>query len=169
MTGRPEAAGSGSSPRRRALLWVLCLSLAVGTAGVVVLGFSRDSRASPSRAEYFSQVAAICEAYGPRLDGVRPPDVAEPANVIAALEVVVPLIRAQERAVAALDVPKALRPRVERWVELQDRRVRLLERALRAGRRQDFRAMSTDYVAFILAGRRTAELGTAIGVPHPPC
>ena len=45
----------------------------------------------------------------------------------------------------------------------------MLERALRAGRRQDFRALSVAYVDFILAGPKTARLGIAIGIPHPPC
>jgi hypothetical protein len=142
---------------------------AAAVATVVVLVFTGDSKASPTKAEYYTQVAAICRIYGPRLDQVRPPDVAEPANVLAALRIVVPLIRAQAQDVRALDTPKALRTQIERWLLLQDRRVALLERALRAGRAQDFRTMSTKYVAFILAGRRTAKLGTAIGIPHPPC
>ena len=45
----------------------------------------------------------------------------------------------------------------------------MLEKALRAARRQDFRALSIAYVDFILAGPKIARLGSAIGIPHPPC
>ena len=45
----------------------------------------------------------------------------------------------------------------------------MLEKVLRASRRQDFRTMSVAYVDFILAGPKVARLGTAIGIPHPPC
>jgi hypothetical protein len=45
----------------------------------------------------------------------------------------------------------------------------MLEQALRAGREGDFRTLSVEYVDFILAGPEVARLGTAIGVPHPPC
>jgi hypothetical protein len=71
--------------------------------------------------------------------------------------------------VSALKPPPELRQRLERWFRLQERRLQMLERALRAGRRQDFRALSVAYVDFILAGPEVARLGTAIGIPHPPC
>jgi hypothetical protein len=114
-------------------------------------------------------VAAICRLYGPRLDMIRPPDVAEPANVIDAVTRALPLLRAQQRRVRALEPPPELRGRLARWLVLQDRRLGKLDTALRAARRQDFRALSIAYVDFILAGSETARLGTAIGIPHPPC
>jgi hypothetical protein len=154
---------------RHALLGAAGAVLAAGVAAVVVLVFSTDSRAEPSQAEYFARVAAVCRVYGPRLDRIPPPDVAEPANVIAALVRALPLIKSQEREVRALRPPEELRTRLARWFDLQDRRIGMLEKALRAAGEQDFRTLSVAYVDFILAGPETARLGSAIGIPHPPC
>ena len=146
-----------------------CALLTAAVVTAVVLVFSPSSRAEPTRAQYFSRVASICRVYGPRLDRIRPPDVAEPANVIDAVTRALPLVRAQTREVRALKPPPALRAKVTRWFDLQDRRLGMLEKALRAARQQDFRALSVAYVDFILAGPEVARLGTAIGIPHPPC
>jgi hypothetical protein len=155
--------------RRRVLLGAACALAAAGVAAAVVLVFSSSSRAEPTQAQYLARVAAICRIYGPALDRIRPPDVAEPANVIAAITLALPLARAQEREVKALPTPPELRARLARWFSLQDRRLGLLERALRAAHKQDFRALSVAYVDFILAGPEVARLGSAIGIPHPPC
>jgi hypothetical protein len=155
--------------RRRALLGAACATLAAAAAVAVVLVFSAQSRAEPTQAQYLARVAAICRIYGPRLDKIRPPDVAEPANVVDAVRRALPLARAQERAVRALKAPPGLRARLARWFDLQERRLAMLERALRAARRQDFRALSVAYVDFVLAGPEVARHGTAIGIPHPPC
>lgn len=138
------------------------------TALVPVLG-GESQAATPTKVEYFAQVAAICRVYGPRLDRVRPPDVAEPANVIAAIRVVLPLVEAQTREVRALRAPAPLRAELARWLDLQDRRLDKLERALHEAERQDYRAMSVAYVDFLLASPQVARLGSAIGIPHPPC
>ncbi len=157
------------SRRPRALFGAACGALAAGAALTVVLFFSADSRAEPTQAEYLERVAAICRVYGPQLDRIRPPDVAEPANVIAAVSLALPLVMAQKREVRMLRPPGELRTALARWFELQDRRTGMLQRALRAARRQDFRALSIAYVDFMLAGPETARLGSAIGIPHPPC
>lgn len=157
------------SRRPRALIAAACAVLTAGAAATVVLGFSTESRAEPTQAQYLAQIAAICRVYGPRLDRIRPPDVAEPANVIAAVTRALPLVKAQQRKVRRLRAPGELRARLARWFELQERRTGLLEKALRAARRQDFRALSVAYVDFMLAGPETARLGSAIGIPHPPC
>jgi hypothetical protein len=154
---------------RRALLGAGCAVATAVAAIVVVLVFSASSEAAPTKAEYLARVAEICRVYGPALDTIRPPDVAEPANVIEAVERALPLVSAQERDVKALTAPPELRPRLEKWFTLQERRIRMLERALRAARRQDFRALSVAYVDFILAGPETARVGKTIGIPHPPC
>jgi hypothetical protein len=147
----------------------VCAVATAAVAATVVLVFSSSSRAEPTRAQFLERVAAICRVYGPRLDQIRPPDVAEPANVIDAISRALPLARAQEREVRRLEAPAELRPRLARWFRLQERRLRMLEQALRAGREGDFRTLSVEYVDFILAGPEVARLGTAIGVPHPPC
>lgn len=154
---------------RRVLVGAGCAVATAGVVAAVVLVFSASSRAEPTRAEYLERVAAICRVYGPRLDRIRPPDVAEPANVIDAVVRALPLARAQQRAVSALAPPPELRAQLKRWFRLQERRLGMLERALRAGRRQDFRALSVAYMDFVLAGPEVARLGSAIGIPHPPC
>lgn len=155
--------------RRRSLIGVACAALAAGVAAALVLVLTSSSRAEPTSSSYRARVAAVCRAFGPRLDRIRPPDVAEPANVIDAVTRALPLLEEQQRRVRAIEPPPALQRGVERWLARLDRRLDLLDRALDAGRRQDFRTMSVDYVDFILAAPGTARLGSAIGIPHPPC
>ena len=154
---------------RHSLLAVAVATVTAAVAVAVVLVTTASSQADPTRAEYLAGVAAVCRLYGPRLDRIRPPDVAEPANVIDAVDRVLPLVRAQLRDVKALEPPDELRPRVERWVALQERRLGKLVKAQAAGRRQDFRALGIAYVDFALAGSETGRLAREIGVPHPPC
>jgi hypothetical protein len=154
---------------RRALVGAVCAVVVAGVATAVVLVTTAHSSSEPTRAQYLAGVAAICRVFGPKLDVIRPPDVAEPANVIEAVDRVLPLVTAQLRRVKALEPPEELRPKVERWLTLQERRLAMLEKAQAAGRQQDFRTMSVAYVDFLLAGSKTGGLGKAIGIPHPPC
>lgn len=153
----------------RRMLAVASAAACVGVAATVILFVTASSRAEPTRSEYLAGIAAVCRLYGPRLDRIRPPDVAEPANVIAAVDLVLPLVKAQLRRVRALEPPHELRPRVERWLTLHERRLGMLERAQAAGRRQDFRSLGVAYVDFALAGSETGRLAREIGIPHPPC
>jgi hypothetical protein len=150
---------------------VLGLAAAAVAAGIVavVLVATASSSDEPTQEQYLEAVAAICREYGPKLDTIRPPDVAEPANVIDAVDRVLPIVKAQLRRVSALEPPEELRDTVEKWLGLQERRLDILVQAQAAGRRQDFRTLSVKYVDFALAGRETGELGEAIGISHPPC
>ena len=143
---------------RRTLLGVAAAAVATGIVAVILVASARSSD-EPTRAQYLAEVAAICKVYGPKLDTIRPPDVAEPANVIDAVDRVLPLVTAQLRRVKALEPPEELRPKVERWLALQDRRLGMLEKAQAAGRQQDFRTMSVAYVDFMLEGSETGRLG----------
>ena len=154
---------------RRALLGVVCAVVVAGVGTAVVLVTTAHSSSEPTRAQYLAGVAAVCRVFGPKLDVIRPPDVAEPANVIAAVDEVLPLVQAQLRQVRRLTPPPALRSRVDRWLVLQARRVGMLEKAQVAGQQQDFRTMSVAYVDFMLEGSETGRLGERIGIPHPPC
>lgn len=154
---------------RRVTLGVAGAAAAAGVATAAILVATASSSTETTRAEYLAGVAAVCRLYGPRLDRIRPPDVAEPANVIDAVDRVLPLVEAQLRDVKALEPPDELRRRVDAWIALQERRLRKLERAQAAGRRQDFRALGVAYVDFALAGSETGRLAREIGVPHPPC
>ena len=159
----------GGLRRPRTIAAIAAAAVTAGIVAAVILVATGSSHAETTRARYLADVAAVCRVYGPRLDRIVPPDVAEPANVIVAVDRVLPLLEAQLRRVEALEAPDALRPRVGRWLALQQRRLRILEKARAAGRRQDFRTMSVAYVDFLLAGRETGDLGKAIGIPHPPC
>jgi hypothetical protein len=155
--------------RRRTLLGVAAAIVLAAVAAAVFLVTTASSHSEPTRAEYLAGVAAVCRLYGPRLDRIRPPDVAEPANVIDAVDRVLPLIRAQFRDVQAVEPPNELKPKVARWLRLQERRIGILAKAQAAGRRQDFRALGVEYVDFALAGSETGRLAREIGIPHPPC
>ena len=159
----------GALRRRRTIVGIAAAALTAVVVAAVILGTTGSSQADTKRADYVGAVGAVCRVYGPKLDRIHPPDVAEPANVIVAVDRVLPLLEAQLRRVRALEPPDALRPQVSRWLALQQRRLAILEKAQAAGRRQDFRTMSVAYVDFLLAGRETGSLGKAIGIPHPPC
>ena len=159
----------GGLRRRRTIVAIAAAAVTAGVVAAVVVVTSASSHAETTRAQYLAAVAAVCRVYGPKLDEIRPPDVAEPANVIDAVDRVLPLVEAQFRRVKALEPPDELRGRVKRWLTLQQRRLAILEKTQAAGRRQDFRTMSVAYVDFLLAGRETGSLGKAIGIPHPPC
>jgi len=155
--------------RPRTIVGIAAAALTAAVVVAVILATTGSSHAETTRADYLDAVGAVCRVYGPKLDRINPPDVAEPANVIVAVDRVLPLLQAQLRRVRTLEPPDALRPQVRRWLALQQRRLEILEKAQAAGRRQDFRTMSVAYVDFLLAGRETGSLGEAIGIPHPPC
>jgi hypothetical protein len=146
-------------------------ALLVTVAAVVVVFVfgSGKPHAALTKSQYFARVAAICRQYGPRLDAIPPADIAEPADVIDAVTRALPLVKAQVHAVRVLKAPVELRPQLKRWFKLHDRRIGELEAAVRAGRRQDLRALSIAYFKFQQLGPETAKLGSAIGMPHPPC
>ncbi len=146
--------------------------MAVATAaiaGALVLVLSPDSRAEPTRAQYFARVAEICQVYGPKLDRIPPPDASGTGDVVAAIRVALPIVRAQEAEVRSLDAPEELGTRLARWFDLQDRRIELLETALRAAEGLDFLSVGVAYTEFTLSGPEIARLGDAMGIPHPPC
>ena len=158
-----------ASRYRHVLFGAACAILTAAVAAVLVLVFSADSRAEPTKAQYLGRVAAICRVYGPQLDRIVPPDASGTGDVVEAIGLALPLVRAQEREVRALEKPGELSTRLARWFDLQDRRVEMLEKALRAAQRQDFLAVGVAYVDFSLSGPEAARLGSALGIPHPPC
>jgi hypothetical protein len=153
-----------------AILGIACAVVAAGVAaGIVLFSSGTSAAAPPTKKVYLARVAAICRAYGPKLDHIIPPDIAEPANVIEAMKKVLPLIKGETDAVKALTPPTALRAKMRRWIDLHDRRIAKLEEALDAAKKIDLRTMSVAYVDFILKGPTAAKVGGAIGIPSPPC
>ena len=94
-------------PRRRATLIGCVVAVAAVTiAGAIALVASPDSNAEPTRAQYFAQVAAICRVYGPKLDRIRPPDASGTGDVVAAIRLAFPLVKAQAQEVRSLEAPR---------------------------------------------------------------
>jgi hypothetical protein len=160
-----------ASRHRAALIGavVVVAGLAAAVVGALVLSSSADSEAEPTRAQYFDRVAAICRVYGPKLDRIPPPDASGTGDVVAAIRAALPLVKGQEREVRALDAPAELRGPLARWFDLQDLRIGMLEKALRAAGRQDYLAVGVAYIDFTLSGSKIARLGKTLGIPHPPC
>lgn len=140
-----------------------------GVAVALVLVRGPDSGADPTRAQYFARVAAICRVYGPKLDRIPPPDASGTGDVVAAIRLALPLVKAQAQEVRSLEAPQGLRLQLVRWFDLQDRRIEMLERALRAADGLDFLSVGVAYTEFTLSGPETGRLGDTIGIPHPPC
>jgi hypothetical protein len=160
----------GFSTRRWYLLvGAGCVLVVAAVAAGLVLIFSGTSEAAPTKAEYLARVAAICRVYGPKLDNVPAADIAEPGNVIESVSRALPIVKAETRAVRALEAPVELRAKLAQWFELHDRSIAKLEAALRAARKLDLRALIVAYGQFIVQGPKAERLGATIGIPHPPC
>jgi len=159
------------SRRWYAALGTVCTLVAVAIATGVVLVFgSGSSTAAPTKAEYFSKVAAICRKYGPKLDKIPPPiDVSIPSELWTSAEKVLPILRAEADAVRRLAPPKELRAKLTRWIKLNDQSIAKLAATLPAAREKNFQAVQTNYVAFIIKGAKAQHLGKSIGFPRPPC
>jgi hypothetical protein len=153
--------------RERLLLGAACLLVAGGVATGVVLVFSDDSSAAPSKAEYFARVAAICRLYGPQLDKIDPPhDIAIPGEVVGPVQVVLPLIVAQTRDLHALRPPKELKGAIEHWLALKDRAIETLKRTLREGLLPDVRLMGPDWLLFVEQNEAAGKAAAKIGFPR---
>ncbi len=158
-------------PRRHLTLGVACAAIAIAIAvGIVLVAHRASSKTAPTRAEYLSNVAAICRLYGPKLDKVPPPvDVSIPAEITESVRKVEPILRAEAAAVRRLEPPPELRAQLARWNELNRRSIAKLGEALRAAKKTDLRGIQVAYVAFVVTGAKAQKLGHAIGFPSPPC
>lgn len=156
--------------RRYLVLGALCVAVAASLAGGIVIGFGSTAQAAPTKAEYLAQVAAICRAYGPKLDRVPPPgDIAIPGEIASSVEKALPLLVAESDAVRSLRSPVELKAELARWHELNQRSLDNLKRALRLAREPDLSGMGVAYVRYMLVGARAEKVGKAIGFPRPPC
>jgi len=142
------------------------LAVAGGVAAGIVLGFSGNSDAAPTRAEYFARVAKICAVYGPRLDRIAPPtDVTIPGEVATPLRRVIPLIRAETSEVRALRPPTELAARIDRWLALKARVIDALEQTLHAAEAPDIPATAVAYLRFLQQAQAASKAGAKIGFP----
>ena len=159
--------------RRPLRLGLACAALAVALAvavGIVLVANTGSSKAAPTRAEYLSNVAAICRKYGPKLDKIPPPiDVTIPSEITESVRKVEPILRAEAEAMRRLEPPRELRAKLAQWNELNRRSIAKLGVALRAAEKTDLRGIQVAYVEFVVTGAKAQKLGHAIGFPSPPC
>ncbi len=153
--------------RKQALASAGAIVLAGGLAAGIVLAFSGNSRAAPTKAAYFARVAGICQVYGPKLDAIAPPpDVSIPGEVVTPLKKVIPLLRAENTEMRALQPPDVLAAQVRQWLALKDRVVAKLEQTLHAAELPDISKTAYRYLEFLALARRTASAGHEIGFPN---
>jgi hypothetical protein len=151
--------------------WLVAVGLgglAVGgaVAAGIVLGFSGNSGAEPTKADYFARVARICGVYGPKLDRVAPPtDVTIPGEVVTPLRRVIPLLRAETSEVRALRPPTELAARIHQWLALKALVIATLEQTLHAAEAPDIPATAVAYLRFLNQAQAAAKAGTKIGFP----
>jgi hypothetical protein len=152
--------------RGRILASVGAILVAGGAAAGIVLAFSGSSDAAPTKAEYFARVARICATYGPKLDRISPPpDVAIPGEVVTPLKRVLPLLKAETTEVRALQPPRDLAAKVQRWLVLKSRVIASLEQALHAAETPDITGTAVAWLGFLKLARQTSTAGKAIGFP----
>jgi len=161
----------GSSNRRwYVLMGVGSALVAGGIAAGAVLVFSGSSPAAPTKAQYLAKVAGICRAYGPRLDKVPPPtDIAIPGVVVTSVSKALPILSAMTAALHELRPPAELRPKIERWLDLDDRALVNLRESLRLAREPYISRMGITYLEFLRNSEAAKHLGAQIGFPSPPC
>jgi hypothetical protein len=153
----------------RRLLLAAAAVLAAGLGVGLWLGLSGSGKAEPTRAAYLAKVSAVCRGYARRLERVPVPgDPAAYGDVIASLERVVPLLRAQEAAMRALPAPEALRPRLERLFALNRGSIAELEQALAAARRHDAGGVATRLGRFSGERDQVHTQAVAIGIACNP-
>ena len=140
------------------------LAVAAGIVAGTVVAFADDDSRELTRAEYLAQVAAVCETYGKQLDLIPPPtDPASPGAVFESIGQALPILRQQAKEIRALEPPRALRSRLNRFFDLTDRSILALERARdEAGKRALF-PMVQAISAFEEVRDRAKQVGREIG------
>jgi hypothetical protein len=143
--------------------------LVVGAAALSLWLGVGGSAAEPSQQAYLTHVSAVCQSYARRLERVpAPSDPAAYGNVISSLERVVPLLRAQERAMRAIQAPAALQPTVGHLFAIDRSSIPPLQSALRAARRRDAGGVAKGLTRFSSIRDRVHSLALAIGVRCSP-
>lgn len=144
------------------------LVVAAAAALAVWLG-AGGSAAEPGRRAYLTHVSTVCQAYARRLERVPAPS--EPAaygDVISSLQRVVPLLRAQERAMRAIRAPSTLELTVGRLFAIDRSSIAPLESALAAARRRDAGGVANGLARFSSVRERVHSLSVAIGIRCNP-
>jgi hypothetical protein len=127
------------------------------------------SAAEPARKAYLTHVSAVCKTYARRLERVPAPSAPTAyGDVIASLQRVVPLLRAQERAMRAIEAPHALQLTVGRLFAIDRSSFAPLASALAAARRRDAGGVAKGLARFSSVRDRVHSLSEAIGIRCRP-
>jgi hypothetical protein len=143
----------------RLLLAASVAALALASAGA--------AGAAPPRAHaaYLAHVSAVCRGFARRLERIPAPSAPGAyGDVIASLRRVVPLLRAQVRAMRAVEAPAALLPRLRRLFALDDHGIGSLQAALAAARRRDAGGVATGLGRFAAGREQVHSLAVALGI-----
>jgi hypothetical protein len=136
---------------------------------VAALALWLGSGAEPSRKQYLVHVSSVCTAYARRLERVpAPSDPAAYGNVISSLQQVVPLLRAQERAMRAIPPPRSLQLTVGRLFAVDRTSIAALDAALAAAKRRDAGGVASDLARFSSVRDRVHSLAVALGIRCTP-
>jgi hypothetical protein len=154
--------------RSRLLAAGAVLGAAAAGAGLW-LGLSGGGSPAPTPQRYLADVSTVCRSYARRLERVpAPSDPAAYGNVIASLERVLPLLRAQEAAMRATPPPPALEARLGRLFALNERSVTELEAVLAAAKRRNAGGVATGLARFSAVRDRVHAAAVAVGVQCDP-
>jgi hypothetical protein len=138
----------------------LSVVVAAGT-----LGATAAPAAGPSRHAYVVRVSSVCRTYARRLERIPAPSSPTAyGDVIASLERVVPLLRAQERAMRSVRAPSTLRLPLGRLFALDRQSIGRLGSALAAARRRDAAGVATGLARFSDERSRVHSLAVALGI-----
>jgi hypothetical protein len=139
--------------------------LVVAAAALAVWLGVGGSAAEPARKAYLTHVSAVCQSYARRLERVpAPSDPAAYGDVIASLRRVVPLLRAQERAMRAVQAPSSLELTVGRLFALDRSSIAALDSALAAARRRNAGGVAKGLVRFSSLRDRVHSLAVGVGI-----
>ena len=136
-----------------------------GAVVAAVLAVWLGSGADPTRRAYLAHVSSVCTSYAQRLERVpAPSDPAAYGNVISSLQQVVPLLRAQERAMRAIRPPRSLQLTVGRLFAVDRTSIAALDAALAAAKRRDAGGVASGLARFSSIRDRVHSLAVAIGI-----
>jgi hypothetical protein len=152
------------SRRRYGLVVLACLAVAAAVAIGLVLAL-RGGGQTPTRGEYLARVSSVCKGYARRLARIGVPgDIAAFGEVVSVVGQVLPLLKGQAAAMAAVEPPAELQPRLDRLFALTRRSVAELDTTLAAANRRHAGAVATGLARFSATRDRSHALAVAIGI-----
>jgi hypothetical protein len=136
---------------------IVVAALVVSLAGC---GGSRE----PTKSQYLTRVAAVCDHYGRQLDQIPPPaDIAAPGDLVDSVGRALPILRAEARTIRALQAPHELQSRLGRFFALTDSSIAGLAEALQGARERDYGKIGHGEVRFARSRDAARAVAATIG------